>query len=219
MIDAKQLKELKQVNAHWVIVRRCLEGEKMADGSVKKGSLYLPEHYADGGMDGVKFTEISQVTASYHLWIELVDVGERCEIFKREHSRCWRNGKPGLIAMCPELPKQFEVAEEGYSFVDERSITPILFHPDGRIEPMRDIVLMDLHRTKTSGDIDLDDSYERATPSGTVIAMGEKVNIGIQPGDKVLLAQTKKEFYIPILRQGDKWLSIVRQDRVIGVEE
>lgn len=217
MIDAKQLERLSNTCGRWLIVARCLEGDQQADGSVKKGNLYLPDHYAKGGLDGVKFTEISQVTAARHNWVELIDVGVRCKIFKREYARVFRGDKPGLIAMCPELPgNKFEVAEEGYSFVDERTVTPILFHPDGRIEPMADIVLLELDRNKANKNIDVASDYEHAQKFATVIDVGAECKYGLKAGDRVVLAQDKQQFYIPVVRNGEKWLSIVREDRIIA---
>ena len=157
----------------------------------------------DGGryIGGIALPELSVGVTNF---VEIIDVGIDCEVFRGQHSRWGGETKAGLpvkfgeTIWCPDITTDFHYAGKAYGtdlyFFREKDLLPVLIRKTGLV-PLADYVVVGRAEKDERGakGIDVPDVYQRLSPWCSVLAVGDKVS-DVNVGDVAMVNAKVKTF-------------------------
>jgi co-chaperonin GroES (HSP10) len=189
----------------WVLFRKCERGDLLSDGKrgIKLGNgkeLELPTNYTTNTN-----------------FVELIDIGPKCQHFRREHCRSERRGEPGLAIWCPELTESLQCVDyEKYEYwmVKEDRLPHFVVTPENYIRPLGENALIEMEIASGGKGVELVDEAKVVTNMGILVAHGEKAVIDAQVGDNVVIHGPHMTFAM----NGKQYCVVSRRD-IVGVKK
>lgn len=204
MSDTFTITRLKP-RGQWVLFRKCEKGDLLSDG--KRGIR----------LDNGKELELPVSYTGFTNFAELIDIGSRCQHFRREHCRCGRSGEPGLAIWCPEMPDTLQCVDYEkfeYWMAKEDKIPHFVVTPQNIIQPLGENALIEMEVATGGKKVEIPDEAKVATSMGILRFHGEKPVKDAAVGDRVVIHGQHMTFGM----NGKQYCVVSRRD-IVGVLE
>jgi len=158
------------------------------------GGIIMPDRYWQRTTEGLGF--FATGTAFDTQFMEIVDIGEDCELWKLEHTRWDReifdDGEYGVTVFCPVLPHaELELIDEDLGFViakSENVVLPVIVEEGDVWTPIADYLVVELDRDEDAGGgIVKAEAYTYESWQGVVVKAGPDVR-EVAVGMRVIIA-------------------------------
>ena len=141
---------------------------------------------------------------------EIVDIGEKCKLFKPSHSQFWSLNDHGATVWCPEMPSDNQWLDEQYWWFREHDILPVIFEDDN-ILPLGDFLMFEIEqeREEHKGIIDIPEYHQLVSTWGVVTSVGGDVR-DVSVSDRIMV-----EADTPVYRVQGKLIGVAQESDVI----